>query len=48
MKFCPYCRHERGIADTSIILGLDDLLVYIDKVIRYVPPPPEDLPSDHE
>ena len=47
-KRCPLCRGERGLADTTVILGLDNFLVYVDKWLNNVPPPPsiDDLPSD--
>ena len=45
-KRCPLCRGERGLADTTVILGLDDLLIYIDKWVNHVPPPPIDVITD--
>lgn len=46
-KRCPLCRGERGVTDTSIILGLDELLIhnFIEKEVNYVPSPPDELPS---
>lgn len=43
LKKCPLCRGDRGFADTSKILGLDDLLNAVSKIMR-VPPPPAYLP----
>ena len=43
-KRCPLCRGERGFADTSIVHGLDDFLVYLGKVAHHVPPPPDEIP----
>ena len=43
-KKCPLCRGDRGFADTTIILGLDDLLDVVSRIM-HVPPPPTQLPA---
>lgn len=44
MRSCPLCRSERAFADTTQILGIDELLTRIDELTRMVPPPPGSIP----
>lgn len=41
MKSCPLCRGERAYAETSKILGLDELLVSVRELL-HTPEPPRD------
>ena len=43
VKKCPMCRGDRGFADTSKVLGIDEFLVGVGGIL-HVPPPP----SSHE
>ena len=48
-KKCPLCRGDRGFADTTIILGLDDLLIGVNSLCSSnnlnVPAPPREIPN---
>ena len=49
-KQCPLCRGERGLADSTPILGLDDFLFACKRILGppptpMVPPPPANLPD---
>ena len=45
-KKCPLCRGDRGYADTSQIVGLDNFLTEINSIFCHVPPPPTEVPLD--
>ena len=44
-KTCPLCRGSQGLGNTMKILGLDEFLITIDKLVNSVPHPPTQIPS---
>ena len=44
-KTCPLCRGDRGFADTSQVLGIDDFLIGIGNAIKTSPRPAPSRPA---